>query len=198
MPETPHPPRTIRSTPFSGNGVCRWCGTTDLPPRRRSWCSDACVHEYKIRSDMGYVRIKVRERDKGVCAECGFDTDGARARLRHLWLASCDGDRAGQPAARVRALRRKVGAARAAAILDRLSRIASYSHRRFAEELRRAGHRPSMSKSWWEADHIVPVAEGGGQCGLDGFRTLCIPCHLKATAALRTRLAARRKAAESP
>jgi hypothetical protein len=29
----------------------------------------------------------------------------------------------------------------------------------------------------WEADHIVPVREGGGQCGLEGFQTLCIWCH---------------------
>jgi 5-methylcytosine-specific restriction protein A len=29
----------------------------------------------------------------------------------------------------------------------------------------------------WEADHIVPVAEGGGLCGVDGYRTLCKKCH---------------------
>lgn len=33
----------------------------------------------------------------------------------------------------------------------------------------------------WDADHIVPVKEGGGQCGLDNIRTLCIPCHKKVT-----------------
>ena len=29
----------------------------------------------------------------------------------------------------------------------------------------------------WQADHIIPVAEGGGEASLDNFRTLCVPCH---------------------
>jgi len=29
----------------------------------------------------------------------------------------------------------------------------------------------------WDADHIVPVKEGGGLCGLENIRTLCIKCH---------------------
>ncbi len=33
----------------------------------------------------------------------------------------------------------------------------------------------------WDADHIVPVKEGGGLCGLDNLRTLCISCHKKVT-----------------
>lgn len=33
----------------------------------------------------------------------------------------------------------------------------------------------------WDADHIIPVKEGGGQCGLENIRTLCIPCHKKIT-----------------
>lgn len=45
----------------------------------------------------------------------------------------------------------------------------------------------------WEADHIVPVAEGGGGCGLDGYRTLCVACHRAETAALAKRLAAARR-----
>ena len=40
-------------------------------------------------------------------------------------------------------------------------------------------------RSWWEADHVIPVSRGGGQCGLDGYRTLCVPCHKKETAKLR-------------
>jgi 5-methylcytosine-specific restriction endonuclease McrA len=44
-------------------------------------------------------------------------------------------------------------------------------------------------RSLWDADHILPVAEGGGQCDLDNLRTLCVPCHREATAQLRQRLA---------
>ena len=40
--------------------------------------------------------------------------------------------------------------------------------------------------SWWEADHILPVVEGGDS-GLDNIRTLCIPCHREVTKALRER-----------
>jgi 5-methylcytosine-specific restriction protein A len=43
----------------------------------------------------------------------------------------------------------------------------------------------------WQADHIVPVVEGGGACGLDNYRTLCTACHKAETAALRARMAGR-------
>ena len=33
----------------------------------------------------------------------------------------------------------------------------------------------------WDADHIIPVKDGGGLCGLENMRTLCIPCHKKIT-----------------
>lgn len=49
----------------------------------------------------------------------------------------------------------------------------------------------------WQADHIKPVIEGGGECGLGNYRTLCIPCHKAETAALRKRMAARRAESKS-
>jgi 5-methylcytosine-specific restriction endonuclease McrA len=33
------------------------------------------------------------------------------------------------------------------------------------------------TRSYWDADHIVPVHQGGGECGLDNYRTLCYRCH---------------------
>lgn len=36
----------------------------------------------------------------------------------------------------------------------------------------------------------MPVVEGGGECGSEGFRTLCIPCHKRVTAELAKRRAA--------
>jgi len=41
-------------------------------------------------------------------------------------------------------------------------------------------------KSWWEADHILPVVEGGDS-NLENLRTLCHPCHRGVTTELRLR-----------
>ena len=45
----------------------------------------------------------------------------------------------------------------------------------------------------WEADHIRPVVEGGGICGLANLRTLCVPCHKSETKALAGRRAKTRR-----
>jgi len=37
-------------------------------------------------------------------------------------------------------------------------------------------------KSCWDADHIVPVECGGGECGLSNYQTLCWWCHAIKTA----------------
>jgi 5-methylcytosine-specific restriction enzyme A len=44
--------------------------------------------------------------------------------------------------------------------------------------------------SLWDADHIVPVVEGGGECDLENLRTLCLICHRQQTRELRCRLEA--------
>lgn len=36
---------------------------------------------------------------------------------------------------------------------------------------------PKHRKTLWDMDHILPVKDGGGACGLDNLRTLCIWCH---------------------
>src|SRR5271165_979804 len=53
--------------------------------------------------------------------------------------------------------------------------------------LRDWGLKPGWRKSLWDADHIVPVVEGGGECDLENIRTLCLKCHRAATAELRKR-----------
>lgn len=37
----------------------------------------------------------------------------------------------------------------------------------------------------WDADHIIPVVQGGGGCWLDNLQTLCVPCHKRKTKAMR-------------
>lgn len=104
----------------NGRALCRYCGT-EVSGRRQTFCSDACVHEWKIRTNPGFARDQVFRRDHGKCAICG-----------------------------------------------------AVDHR-------------------WEADHIVPVVEGGGECGLENLRTLCQPCHRRETAKLAARRAAKRR-----
>lgn len=63
------------------------------------------------------------------------------------------------------------------------------------QELLRAGftispsllERPSEGM-FWQADHILPVSEGGGEADLTNLRTLCTICHAKETKKLRNRL----------
>lgn len=42
--------------------------------------------------------------------------------------------------------------------------------------------------STWQADHRHAVVEGGGDCGLGNYRTLCLGCHARATRELHQRL----------
>ncbi len=41
--------------------------------------------------------------------------------------------------------------------------------------------------TFWDADHIQAVADGGGECGLDNMQTLCLWCHRDKTAAMHRR-----------
>ena len=43
--------------------------------------------------------------------------------------------------------------------------------------------------AFWEADHARAVADGGGECALENYQTLCTRCHV----AKSTREAAARK-----
>lgn len=131
-----------------GTWRCRWC-EGPCAGRKRSFCSDECVHQWRIRTDPGYLRDQVFKRDRGVCALCKVDTEAMHGRLKAL-----------------QTLRRS----------------------KFHETIKAAGipiHR--IGGSLWDADHIVPVVEGGGQCDLSNLRTLCIPCHHDETAALARR-----------
>src|SRR3978361_192067 len=58
----------------NGLPLCRWCDLEILAKRRRKFCSDYCVDQWRLRTDPGYVRDRVVARDAGVCAACGADT----------------------------------------------------------------------------------------------------------------------------
>lgn len=49
------------------------------------------------------------------------------------------------------------------------------------------------SGQFWQADHIIEVVNGGGECGLENFQTLCTPCHKAKTKRLAGELARARR-----
>ncbi|HEY3246030.1 MAG TPA: HNH endonuclease [Phycisphaerae bacterium] len=63
--------------------------------------------------------------------------------------------------------------------------------RRARQTLMRMGLKTSWPRRLWEADHIIPRAEGGGLLGLENLRTLCLWCHRAQTAQLMSRLKTR-------
>src|SRR6185312_12808001 len=130
---------------------CRWC-SLEVPSGRFTFCSDGCVHEWRLRTNPGYLREQVFRRDRGVCAICRVDTYSAYIELK-----------------RSRSRQRQK-------LLDRW------------------GLKQINRKSLWDADHIIPVSEGGGECDLANLRTLCLVCHRQQTSELRARLGKTRAA----
>lgn len=63
--------------------LCRWCGK-EVPKKRRTFCSDYCVHEHRIRSNIDYMREQVFKRDFGICAKCGLDCELLKYEARQL------------------------------------------------------------------------------------------------------------------
>jgi 5-methylcytosine-specific restriction endonuclease McrA len=135
----------------NGKTLCRWCAI-EVPAKRRTFCSEWCVHEWRLRTDPGYLRDQVFRRDKGVCALCRVDTVEA-----HLQLKRARGERR-------------------------------------EDRLKKWGLARVSRRSLWDADHILPVAEGGGECDLDNIRTLCLICHRRVTQELLIRLRQKRTA----
>lgn len=118
----------------TGRNLCRWCDL-EVPKGRTTFCSEWCVHEWRLRTDMGYLREQVFRRDRGVCSACGLDTNAEWIRIKRLrWPV-------------------------------RQKALAEWGLLR--------GSRRNL----WDADHIVAVSEGGGQCDLSNLRTLCLKCH---------------------
>lgn len=158
----------------NGRRYCKNCAAyknefNEVPAGRETFCSKECWEYYAIRNDSGYVRDSVWHRDHGICARCNLDTQALRELLHDTKseVYKCLTSK----------LNPKDGPF-GKTVLNRLG---------FA-----GGH---YSCHWWEADHIVPVVEGGGECDLDNYRTLCLPCHKTVTRELRRRRALERNPA---
>lgn len=76
---------------------------------------------------------------------------------------------------------------------DRVKMARSAPERREREAFRQRYRWYFSRSSYWDADHIVPVSEGGGECSLENMRTLCVPCHQVVTRELAKRKASHRR-----
>jgi hypothetical protein len=123
----------------------------------RVWCGGECRQEAYVR--MGYVDNYIFIRDGGICAKCGIDT---------VWLRN--------NIIEIVRLWRRYGP-------RDISYYISYSE--FWDAYGPWGR--DFHKRLWEADHIIPVCEGGGCCGLENYQTLCLRCHKKESANLAKR-----------
>lgn len=170
LPSGPTPTARKIRLPYrrdaEGRPLCRWCGVVVEPPRLW-WCSDGCVGQYRERYDSAYQRKLVLARDHGICQGCGLDCVALAREVGRLYRVS------GEEAAKQRLIESGLR----------------------PTDLRFKGRRKDRLRPLWDADHIVPVVEGGGGVGPDGLRTLCKECHRAVTRELmaRRKKASRRK-----
>lgn len=150
---------------------CRWCKGPVKPPNRM-WCGDkVCIHEWKRRTSWPLTRDDVFRRDRGICALCGLDTKTVDP---GIILGLITKSRKLQPEAN--------------------------DHRRAMYEQLEAAYawgRLNKCESPWQADHIIPVNDGGDWFAMSNLRTLCCPCHRRVTTEYATHRATERRGRRS-
>ena len=109
------------------------------------------------------------KRDRGICVGCRVDCVGLAREVMKLYRAS--GELAAQ------------------------KRLVEGGQR--ATDLRFKGRKKDRLRPLWQADHTVPVVEGGGGAPVSSLRTLCLECHRKVTRTLMARRRAAKRKAES-
>lgn len=184
-----HPEWTSKRRGPKGRPLCKRC-LAEVPAPRRWWCGDACVEAYCAQSDPAALRRLVERRDREVCALCGLDAALLARVVARLWERD---DRQGVALRRRRSRR------------DRLARLPRWSlggrpnldGTRAADLMEALGFHAKDHSCLWEADHIVPLVEGGAW-GPENVRTLCRRCHRKQTAALARRRAEVRSGVRLP
>ena len=160
--------------------VCSWCGGPTVvgagevissggPPdekqaREHFFCSKAC-HDNSTLRISGATRKHLFAIERGTCQICHRDAHALFKKVEAL-----------EPAERLNALLSYGGEG------ENAFRVPATNH-----ALQRLLNHP-REDDFWQADHIIPVAEGGGGCGLDNLRTLCTTCHRKETQKLNNRL----------
>uniref|UniRef100_A0A8C2HG78 Zinc finger, RAN-binding domain containing 3 n=1 Tax=Cyprinus carpio TaxID=7962 RepID=A0A8C2HG78_CYPCA len=112
---------------------CGWAG---------GFCSPACMEDFQLRSNQGYMRARVLETEQGVCQHCGLNA-------HQLYVQVRDAPRT----------HRKE-------MLDN-TWLAQLPLKQLNEMIQ-----SPAEGQFWQVDHINPVYRGGGQCSLENLQTL--------------------------
>jgi 5-methylcytosine-specific restriction protein A len=159
----------------AGGALCRW-DQKPVAKGRRAYCSDQCQIEVDVRTSANALRRHVHDRDKGICAACGIDTDLLRRVLGYAALSASSSEQYGTR----RLYPHFVMRWHAPEVWSFANVLGFDLHRHL-----------------WEADHVVELSDGGSG-GLNNAQTLCIVCHKSKTATNAARRAAERRDASRP
>ena len=148
---------TLRKMLDRAKGECTWCGDP-VPKGRRTWCSTSCLEQFNLRCTTAGILGFVQKRDRSRCQACGRCTKQAQIEFNTaLRLAPWHADGGWRK---------------------------PLYHKRKRALMKSFGW---GGGGWGQADHIVPVAEGGGLTGPENFQWLCGACHAAKTKQHRKR-----------
>ncbi|KAL9962458.1 hypothetical protein ACROYT_G031562 [Oculina patagonica] len=152
-----------------GIPLCLFCkGPVDFVDKMKcsDWdarfCSYDCKKEYQVRVSGTAARRALFESERGICQLCQLDAHTLYQNITAL------------------------------NVRDRPAFLAQTPYSSLPQQTLKKMVMDPKEGMFWEADHITPVSEGGGECGLDNYRTLCVMCHRKATEELNRRLKQRK------
>ena len=196
------------------NGLCVECGHP-LTGRQKRWCGQGCVDAYLIRKGGNEARKAVFRRDRGLCFECGLDTNAIREAIKSA-------DKTAFAAYLKEWNAENPEGIRGGSYLD-ARKYCDQGYKPYWGPKTYTGYKPGgrwsakpsstwrtrfrlwelvkahrlgvfkalglermeawwWRKTYWDADHVVGIAEGGGGCGLNNLQTLCLCCHVKKSA----------------
>ena len=136
----------------AGNRLCRW-DQKPVAQGRRNYCSEQCAIEVDIRTSGSSLRYHIKQRDKGVCAACGLDTERLERIAEHAKRSLYE-------------IKNGIGATKGWWSPHTVRSIDVFF----------MGFGFNRNQSFWEADHIVELVNGG-ETSLENTQTLCVPCH---------------------
>jgi len=146
--------------------ACAWCGgrlSTASVAGEATYCTEECAVEGRLRRGGMFASANIRstvfDMEGGRCCLCKVDAHSLYKQILTL------------------------------APPERLNKLLSVNWKmpKTKKAMDSLLNNPTEGQ-FWQVDHIQAVAEGGGDCGLENLRTLCVPCHSVETGKLRGRL----------